>query len=379
MTAVTDRRMTRPHRVVLSGVSAALADHLAVRVGWVRFFFVLLTLLSGSGALLYLWLWALTPVQQDGTDHMQRRVPVTIIALSLSVVSAPFAAATVGSGVNPFIVSTLVFGVLAIVWASVVDLRDERRSPRQASVLSWIAEGVLLLAGLGVLLPPEPRLIDGVAAIVLIVVAVAAFVVPYAVHAWAERMGARAAHVREVQRAEIAAHLHDSVLQTLALIQNRAGASSEVARLARAQERELRDWLFAGTTPAGSDLASELRDTAAAVELDYPARVEIVVVGEPPSVANAAVLAAAREAMVNAARHVGGEISVYLEASPGAVDVFVRDRGPGVDLASLPDDRLGIRESIIGRMTRAGGTATVRPGAGGIGTEVHLHLEATND
>jgi len=379
MTAVTDRRMTRPHRVVLSGVSAALADHLAVRVGWVRFFFVLLTLLSGSGALLYLWLWALTPVQQDGTDHMQRRVPVTIIALSLSVVSAPLAAATVGSGVNPFIVSTLVFGVLAIVWASVVDLRDERRSPKQASVLSWIAEGVLLLAGLGVLLPPEPRLIDGVAAIVLIVVAVAAFVVPYAVHAWAERMGARAAHVREVQRAEIAAHLHDSVLQTLALIQNRAGASSEVARLARAQERELRDWLFAGTTPAGSDLASELRDTAAAVELDYPARVEIVVVGEPPSVANAAVLAAAREAMVNAARHVGGEISVYLEASPGAVDVFVRDRGPGVDLASLPDDRLGIRESIIGRMTRAGGTATVRPGAGGIGTEVHLHLEATND
>src|SRR6188768_4368127 len=108
MTAVTDRRMTRPHRVVLSGVSAALADHLAVRVGWVRFFFVLLTLLSGSGALLYLWLWALTPVQQDGTDHMQRRVPVTVIALSLSVVSAPFAAATIGSGVNPFIVSTLV-------------------------------------------------------------------------------------------------------------------------------------------------------------------------------------------------------------------------------------------------------------------------------
>jgi len=379
MTAVTERRMTRPHRVVLSGVSAALADHLSVRVGWVRFWFVLLTLLSGSGALLYLWLWALTPVRQDGTDHMQRRVPVTVIALSLAVVSAPFAAANIGRGLNPFIVSTLFFGVLAIVWASVVDVRDERRTPQRAAVLSWVAEGVLVLAGVAVLLQPEPKLIDGIAAVVMIVVAAIAFVVPYAVHAWAERMGARAAQVREVQRAEIAAHLHDSVLQTLALIQNRAGASSEVARLARAQERELRDWLFAGTTPAGSDLASELRDTAAAIELDYPARVEIVVVGEPPSVANAAVLAAAREAMVNAARHVGGEISVYLEASPAAVDVFVRDRGPGVDLASLPDDRLGIRESIIGRMTRAGGTATVQPGAGGVGTEVHLHLEAAND
>ncbi|MBK4349083.1 ATP-binding protein [Lacisediminihabitans changchengi] len=377
MTTRTERRMTRPHRVVLSGVSAALADHLAVRVGWVRFVFIVLTVLSGSGALLYLWLWALAPVRQDGTDHMQRRVPVTAFALALTVVSALFTAGNIGRGLNPFILSTLAFGVFTVVWALVVDVRDERRSPRRAAVLGWIAEGVLVLAGLAVLVRANARVVDSIGAVVLIVVAIGTFIVPFAVHAWTERMGARAAQVREVQRAEIAAHLHDSVLQTLALIQNRAGASSEVARLARAQERELRDWLFAGTTPAGSDLASELRDIAAAIELDYPARVEIVVVGEPPAVANAAVLAASREAMVNAARHVGGEISVYLEASPAAVDVFVRDRGPGVDLASLPDDRLGIRESIIGRMTRAGGTATVRPGAGGIGTEVHLHLEAT--
>jgi signal transduction histidine kinase len=147
-----------------------------------------------------------------------------------------------------------------------------------------------------------------------------------------------------------------------------------VARIARAQERELRDWLFAGDAPVAADLSAELRDTAAAIELDYPVRIEVVATGESvPGVG--ALVAASREAMLNAARHVGGEVSVYLETSPSAIDVFVRDRGAGVDLDALPADRLGIRESIIGRMSRAGGSATVRPGAGGTGTEVHLHLE----
>jgi signal transduction histidine kinase len=165
------------------------------------------------------------------------------------------------------------------------------------------------------------------------------------------------------------------VLQTLALIQNRAGASSEVARIARAQERELRDWLFVGDTPVVADLATDLRDVAAAIELDYPVRIDVVTAGAPVEHSSAALVAAAREAMLNAARHAGGDVSVYLETSPAGIDVFVRDRGTGVDLSALPSDRLGIRESIIGRMSRAGGSATVRPGTGGSGTEVHLHLE----
>jgi len=213
----------------------------------------------------------------------------------------------------------------------------------------------------------------------MVVLGVVVIAAPRVVTLWSDLMGERAARVREVQRAEIAAHLHDSVLQTLALIQNRAGASSEVARIARAQERELRDWLFVGDTPVIADLATELRDAAAAIELDYAVRIEVVAAGLSVDTASTALVAASREAMVNAARHAGGEVSVYLETAPGSIDVFVRDRGPGVDLGSLPSDRLGIRESIIGRMTRAGGTATVRPGSGGSGTEVHLHLEVARD
>jgi signal transduction histidine kinase len=151
-----------------------------------------------------------------------------------------------------------------------------------------------------------------------------------------------------------------------------------VARLARAQERELRDWLFAGSTPSAADLVTELREIAAVIELQYPARLDVVTVGEA-GMSNTALVAAAREAMLNAARHAGGEISVYIESSASAFDVFVRDRGPGVALDSLPADRLGVRESIIGRMHRAGGSATVRPGSGDVGTEVHLHLEASDE
>jgi len=162
------------------------------------------------------------------------------------------------------------------------------------------------------------------------------------------------------------------VLQTLALIQNRAGASSEAARLARAQERELRAWLYDGDAPADSDLATDLRDYAGALELDYPARIDVVSAGLSTERASGELAAAAREAMLNAARHAGGEVSVYIEGAVTGVDVFVRDRGQGFDLDEVPGDRLGVRQSIVGRMRRAGGTATVRSDT--TGTEVHLRI-----
>ncbi|HEY0260837.1 MAG TPA: PspC domain-containing protein [Lacisediminihabitans sp.] len=382
MTTAAAPRITRPRRVVLGGVCAGLADHLRLRVSRVRLVMILLAFCGGAGILFYLWLWALTPLQpvdREDPDVVRRAAPVAVllvvvaaIGLLVAAVGGPF----LGSRINAVAVSTLACSVLAVLWSAFFDRRDPRRSARFGIVVRGVCAGILILMGLALLLSSSRvGAMTAVISVFTIAAGIAVLVVPVSVRAWSERMGERTARVREVQRAEIAAHLHDSVLQTLALIQTRAGASSEVARLARAQERELRDWLFAGTTPTGNDLASELRDAAAAIELEYPARLEVVVVGESARAANAAIVAAAREAMVNAARHAGGEVSVYLEVSDGAADVFVRDRGPGFDMADLPTDRLGVRESIVGRMSRAGGWATVAPGAGGIGTEIHLHLE----
>src|SRR5690606_16066586 len=140
-------------------------------------------------------------------------------------------------------------------------------------------------------------------------------------------------------------------------------------------ERELRAWLYDGDAPADSDLPTDLRDYAGALELDYAARIDVVSAGLSTERASGELAAAAREAMLNAARHAGGEVSVYIEGSVSGVDVFIRDRGAGFELSEVPDDRLGVRQSIIGRMRRAGGTATVRSDEDG--TEVHLRIVGT--
>jgi signal transduction histidine kinase len=189
----------------------------------------------------------------------------------------------------------------------------------------------------------------------------------------------RAERIRSQERAELAAHVHDSVLQTLTLVQRRSDDPREVARLARRQERELRSWLFeADRAPASASLAASLELAAGEVEDAHRVPIDVVAVGDRPMDERAeAVVAAAREAMVNAAKFApeSGEIAVYAELDPERAQVFVRDRGPGFDLDAVPADRRGLRESIIGRMERFGGKVEVRtrPGAG---TEVALTLEA---
>jgi signal transduction histidine kinase len=185
----------------------------------------------------------------------------------------------------------------------------------------------------------------------------------------------RTARIRAQERAEVAAHLHDSVLQTLALIQRRAGDPAEVAQLARRQERDLRAWLNADETAAADTLHGALVRAATEIEAQHGVEVEVVCVGDRPLDGDTAALAAAaREAIVNAAKFAGaGRIDVYAEASGEHAEVFVRDRGAGFDPAAVPADRRGVRESIVGRMERHGGRAQVRstPGAG---TEVELSL-----
>ena len=176
----------------------------------------------------------------------------------------------------------------------------------------------------------------------------------------------------------MAAHLHDSVLQTLALMQRRADDPREVAALARRQERELRAWLLdRPPARAGESLAGALEAAAAKVEESHGGGIEVVTVGDCALDDRAeAVLAAAREAILNAAKFAGdaGPIDVFAEVTPQRIEVFVRDRGPGFDPGSLPDDRQGVRESIVGRMERHGGRTEIRTGADG-GTEVELSLE----
>ncbi len=187
----------------------------------------------------------------------------------------------------------------------------------------------------------------------------------------------RSARIRSQERAEVAAHLHDSVLQTLALVQKRAEDPREVAALARRQERELRAWLN-NTRPAGEEtLASALEAAAEEVEGDHHVPIEVVTVGDGPLDERAAALvAAAREALVNASKFAGPEpISLYVEVTDERVEVFVRDRGPGFAVDEVPNDRRGVRDSIVGRMERHGGRATVHS-TPGYGTEVELVIES---
>ncbi|MEJ1229805.1 MAG: PspC domain-containing protein [Galbitalea sp.] len=383
-TAALRPPLARPRRAVLGGVCAGLAAHLGLSAGVVRLLFVCAAVLGGAGALFYLWLWAFVPLErdEDAATPVSRRVPVASILVILAGVFALAEFAGISAArdavVDLTLLGVILCGAGAVVWSLRMDVADPARSRAYATAVRSVAMILLLLAGIAVLFS-RPEGVNAALGMVAIVVAVGVLVAPRVVALWSSLMGERAARVRQEQRAEIAAHLHDSVLQTLALIQTRAGASSEVARIARAQERELRDWLFAEDVPARVDLATELRQMAATIELDYAARIDVVTAGTAIERVSTALVGAAREAMLNAARHAGGEVAVYVETTAESIDVFVRDRGPGVDMATLPDDRLGIRESIIGRMSRAGGAATVAAGAGGTGTEVHLHLEAVHD
>jgi signal transduction histidine kinase len=243
--------------------------------------------------------------------------------------------------------------------------------------------GVALVVGAGLLFLSANDALGGAREAVLVAVAaIAALALILAPFLW--RLGRnlaaeRAERIRSQERAELAAHLHDSVLQTLTLMQKRADNPREVATLARRQERELRSWLFDGRSRRGTaSLATALEDAAAEVEDAHGVPIEVVVVGDLElDERGTALVGAAREALTNAAKFAGdaGAVAVYAEMQDGGAQVFVRDRGSGFDPDRMPEDRRGVRESIVGRMERHGGKATVRSSPGS-GTEVELTLEA---
>ncbi len=263
---------------------------------------------------------------------------------------------------------------VGLTWWQIADRNrpDRNQVPRVLGALALVAAGVLMFF----ITAREPNAWTVITAAFAVLAGVALAISPWLLRLNRELMAERAARAREAERSDIAAHLHDSVLQTLALIQQRSAPGSEVARIARGQERELREWLFRtadGAPPREREAAAEeLRAHAAALEAHHPVRFEVVEVGAA-GIAPEAIVAAAREAMLNAARHAGGDVTVYLESNGERVSIDVTDRGPGLDPSALPADRMGVRESILGRMERAGGTARIVPGPGG-GTSVRLSM-----
>ncbi len=244
-----------------------------------------------------------------------------------------------------------------------------------------LAVGALLGAGLIALWLTGVLEVAGGIALAALIVSVALILIsaPFW-RAMVSRLGAeRVARARADERADVAAHLHDSVLQTLALIQRRSEDPKQVAKLARRQERELRDWL-ADAEPSRPDerLADALRAAAAEIEDSHGAPIEAVVVGDAPLDERLeALVAASREALTNSAKFAskGGPVRLYAEIENGSARVFIDDRGPGFDPDAIPEDRRGVRESIIGRMERYGGKAEVRSEPGD-GTEVELTMRA---
>ncbi|SDQ37481.1 phage shock protein C (PspC) family protein [Curtobacterium sp. UNCCL20] len=401
--------MSRPALRVVGGVCSGFATHTGLPVGVVRIAAVVLAACGGAGVLLYAWLWATTPSQglataaplksiltepaadrgADGTeagpDTRSHRAPVVEILLGIALLTAGGAmvASRLGAEVPLEVVvpGVVVVTGAALAWRQFDALRNVRTTGSSGLVVR--ALGALVLVVLGILLffttSSRPNVWTVLTAAVAVLLGVAVVVAPWVVRLVRDLAEERAARVRDVERAELAAHLHDSVLQTLALIQQRAEPGSDAARLARAQERELRSWLFTEQAEARSDLGARLRAAAADIETEYPVRIEVIAIGPARSDLPEGIVAAAREAMLNAARHAGGTISVYAETAADRVEVSVGDRGPGFDADAIPDGRYGVRESIVGRMHRLGGRATIGPGPGRTGTEVRLTLPLPDD
>ncbi|MET3367860.1 UNVERIFIED_CONTAM: signal transduction histidine kinase/phage shock protein PspC (stress-responsive transcriptional regulator) [Jeotgalibacillus campisalis] len=328
---------------------------------------------NGTGSTL--WSWFTFRKIQYGKE--------ILLGAALLLVAAILIARQFGVDVplGTLIPAAAILGGAAIAWMQLDETRraglvDKTKADqaggwtRLAAGLALVVAGVLVMvSGSGSWEQTWLALLASIA----VLGGVALVLLPWGLKFWKDLETERAGRVRETERAEIAAHLHDSVLQTLALIQRRAGSEQDVIRLARAQERELRSWLFSDPAKESGLLADRIKAVAAEVEDSHGHAVEVVTVGDTDMTdRHEALVQAAREAMLNAARHGGGTVSVYLESTAGSTEIFIKDRGPGFDPDAVPDDRLGVKESIIGRMKRHGGTAVINSSSDG--TEVRLGL-----
>lgn len=366
---------------------------------------MVLTLAGGIGVLLYCWLWIFVPSEDEptaeaaarglsgpalddqltpaeGSDSRAARAQRAVDALTSSPEVLTGGVLLAGSGlmlaqilgvpldwrlIMPPVV--IVAGVI-LAWSQLD--RSESGRGRNAAIWQVVAGGMLVFAATLVIaggLVGTADLLMGISVAALLLAGIALVVAPWLIKLYRTSQTERARAAAESERADIAAHLHDSVLQTLAMVQKQKSDPAAVERLARSQERQLRSWLYRQNAADPGSLKDQLLAVAAELEETHSLPVEVVTVGESRRSHHESLVAAAREAILNALRH-AGPASVYVESTEEEDAVFVRDRGEGFDLDGIGEDRLGVRESIIGRMKRAGGSARIRSTSRG--TEVQL-------
>jgi signal transduction histidine kinase len=389
---------------VLGGVCGALSGAIGIDATWVRIGFVLLTMLSGVGVLPYFVLWLFIPMEGESSNILSRAVSDRrgirlVIALIPLLVVVQFVVSALHAGYIGFIgwPTLLAAGIGILIWrnaaasertfleADVAPLFGGDGQPRGRRVLAFrVALGIALgIAGVLLLVEtrhPTAAALRPVAGAALLLAAVVVILGPWWLRLVRDLIAERQARARAEERAEMAAHVHDSVLQTLALIQRSADDPQHVVQLARSQERELRAWLFEGRAPGAvsedaKTLAEGIGLLQRQVEADHGIAVQVVLVGDSGlDDSLRALLDAAKEATVNAAKWSGADqVSLYAEVEQDSVMLYVRDRGRGFDPDGVPEDRQGIARSIRARVERFGGRAVIRS-APGEGAEVQLSM-----
>jgi len=386
---------SRDNRILL-GVAGGLGERLGVDPILVRIAFAVLAIAGGSGVLLYLLAWGLSVEPEAATvaaGPVRRPTGRQALALGMVVLGTMLLLRQVGLWFGDRIAWPVALAAAgsAVIWARSDD-RDRARWTRAGARIPGnpvealftgrvgfgriVVGGLLVASGMGLGLAANDATATANA---LLSVAITAAGLGLIFGPWTIRLARqlgeeRRGRIRSEARAELAAHLHDSVLHTLALIQ-RADTSPEVVSLARRQERELRAWLYWPPVPPEGRLRPAVEAIATRVEQLHDVPVDVVVVGDAPLDAPArAMVDACQEAALNAARHSGAPlVSVYLEVEPEQLTGFVRDQGKGFDPEQVPPDRRGIADSIKGRMQRHGGSAAIISSAGE-GTEVQLRL-----
>jgi signal transduction histidine kinase len=378
-----------PGHGYVAGVCSGFAARLGVDPLLVRLVFVLALAAGGVAIPLYAIGWVLIPAEGPERPLVARllsRRDSWLVAAGMAclTLSAVLLLREWGLWFSDKIAFPAVIAAAggALIWRQSQAPPEARahqraRLPREALNRAGVGAalvigGALLFLSLNDLAPAR----DVVLPVMVILIAVAIILAPWWIRLVRGLTAERSARIRSQERAEVAAHLHDSVLQTLALVQKRADDPREVAALARRQERELRAWLNNARPDGTNTLAGALENAAAEVESDHHVPIEVVTVGDGPLDEKAsALVAAVREALVNASKFAGPDpIALYAEVEDGRAEVFVRDRGPGFEPEAVPADRRGVRDSIVARMERHGGRATVHS-TPGHGTEVELVME----